>query len=60
MVSAWQSRHTERGNAMTYSKNGFTFKFDRIHGRKAIWHVTLGGLHFAYVGTDTVIRALKA
>jgi hypothetical protein len=45
---------------MQYHKNGFTFKFFRMIGRKAQWQVTFGDLHFAYVETAAVIRALKA
>jgi hypothetical protein len=41
---------------MTYQKNGFTFR----HIRASQWEVTFDGIHFAYVSTKAVIRAMSA
>lgn len=45
---------------MIYYKNGFTFKFYRMRGTKAVWQVLLGEMHFAYVNTAAVKRALNS
>lgn len=44
---------------MRYEKNEFVFQHVKYVGSKSIWRVTIGGVFFAHVGTDAVIRALN-
>jgi len=40
---------------MVYSKNGF--KFTHLHG--VTWEVEYNGLHFAFVSSQAVMRAIS-